>query len=121
MGSRVLICYGTAAGSTAETSERIARDVRAAGCEVASRPVGPDPDLSGVDALVLGSALHHMAWLPEDDKPSQDVKASALPDACCWSFPDRAEFDGRRLNDRERATVVCRIDITRVWRRAGPP
>jgi hypothetical protein len=72
---RVLVAYSTAAGSTAGVAERIAEALRRAGCEVACRPAGPDLDPAGVDALVLGSAVHNMAWLP--------------PPSTCWTGPPR--------------------------------
>jgi menaquinone-dependent protoporphyrinogen oxidase len=67
--TRVLVGYATAAGSTAGIAERIAGRVRDAGCEVSCRPVGRDVDPSEFDALVLGSAVHNMAWL----EPALDV------------------------------------------------
>jgi menaquinone-dependent protoporphyrinogen oxidase len=62
--ARVLVSYATAAGSTAEIAERIADVLRSAGCAVQCRPAGGDLDLNGFDALILGSAVHNMAWLP---------------------------------------------------------
>jgi menaquinone-dependent protoporphyrinogen oxidase len=61
---RVLVTYATAAGSTGGVAERIAEVLRVGGCTVVCRPAGPDLDLSGFDALVVGSAVHDMAWLP---------------------------------------------------------
>jgi menaquinone-dependent protoporphyrinogen oxidase len=61
--TRVLVGYATAAGSTAGIAERIADALRAAGCEVVCGPVGPDLDPAAFDALVVGSAVHNMAWL----------------------------------------------------------
>jgi menaquinone-dependent protoporphyrinogen oxidase len=63
-GPRVLVAYATAAGSTAGIAERIAEILRTTGCQVVCRPAGLDVDPSGFDALVLGSAVHDMAWLP---------------------------------------------------------
>lgn len=60
----VLVGYATAAGSTAGIAERIAGVLRESGLEVTCRPVGPDLDPAGFDALVIGSAVHNMAWLP---------------------------------------------------------
>jgi menaquinone-dependent protoporphyrinogen oxidase len=60
---RVLIAYATAAGSTAGIAERIAATLREQGCDVLCRAVGPDLEPSGYDALVVGSAVHNMAWL----------------------------------------------------------
>lgn len=61
--TRVLVGYATAAGSTAGIAERIAARLREAGCEVVCRPVGPEVDPTTFDALVIGSAVHNMAWL----------------------------------------------------------
>jgi menaquinone-dependent protoporphyrinogen oxidase len=60
----VLVAYASAAGSTADIAERITEIMRAAGCDVVCRPAGLDVGLAGFDALVLGSAVHDMAWLP---------------------------------------------------------
>jgi len=67
--SRVLVGYATAAGSTAGIAERIAGILRASGCEVVCRPLGADLDPAPFDALVLGSAVHNMAWL----RPALDL------------------------------------------------
>lgn len=66
---RVLVCYASAAGSTRGIAERIADRLRTDlrgrdGADVACRPAGPDLDPAGYDALVVGSAVHGMAWLP---------------------------------------------------------
>jgi menaquinone-dependent protoporphyrinogen oxidase len=59
----VLVAYATAAGSTTGVAERIADVLRRSGAEVLCRPAGPDVDLDAFDALVVGSAVHNMAWL----------------------------------------------------------
>ena len=66
---RVLVGYATAAGSTAGIAERVAATLREQGCEVDCRPVGPDLELAGFDAFIVGSAVHDMAWL----RPAVDV------------------------------------------------
>jgi menaquinone-dependent protoporphyrinogen oxidase len=60
---RVLVGYATAAGATAGIAERIADDLRAAGCDVVCCPAGPDLDPTTFEALVVGSAVHNMSWL----------------------------------------------------------
>lgn len=62
--TRVLVAYATAAGSTAGIAERIAEVLRADGAQVTCAPVGPGLDPDGFDAVVVGSAVHSMAWLP---------------------------------------------------------
>jgi len=83
MRTRVLVCYATAAGSTAGIAERIADVIGAAGCEVSCRPAGPDVELSGIDAVVLGSAVPDMAWLPGALEVQSRIPQSGLP---VWCF-----------------------------------
>jgi menaquinone-dependent protoporphyrinogen oxidase len=61
--THVLVGYATANGSTAGVAERIAARLRGLGCEVDCRPVGPDLEPGRFQAIVLGSAVHNMAWL----------------------------------------------------------
>ncbi len=62
--THVLVGYATAHGSTAEVAERIAARLRSSGWAVDARPVVPQLDPAPYDAIVLGSAVHDMAWLP---------------------------------------------------------
>jgi menaquinone-dependent protoporphyrinogen oxidase len=75
---RVLVSYATAAGSTAGIAERIAGVLRTASRDAVCRPADPDPDLADFDALVLGSAVHDMAWLP---RPSRCCTGPSHPGA----------------------------------------
>jgi menaquinone-dependent protoporphyrinogen oxidase len=62
----VLVTYATAAGSTAGIAQRIADRLTSDGFAVSCLPVdevrGP---VSSYDAVVVGSAIHDQAWLPE--------------------------------------------------------
>lgn len=111
---RVLVCYATAAGSTRGIAERIADRIRTdlggpgrAGLDVRCLPAGPDVDPAGVDALVVGSAVHGMAWLPE----ATAFLRRAADDAAApvWVFSVGGVDPGgplrRLLADRERATI----------------
>lgn len=81
--NRVLVTYATAAGSTAGVAERIAATLQADGAEVVCRPAGPDVDPSDFDAVVVGSAVHDMGWLP----PAVDVMLRAQQaDRPVWGF-----------------------------------
>jgi len=82
--ARVLVTYSTAAGSTAGIAERIAQVLAAAGCTVQCLPASAVPDVEGVDALVVGSAVHDMAWLA----PSADVlrRAAVSGPPAVWCF-----------------------------------
>lgn len=83
MRTRVLVCYATAAGSTAGIAARIAEVIGATGCDVSCRPAHPDLDLAGVDALVLGSAVHDMAWLPAALDVMMRIPRHSMP---VWCF-----------------------------------
>ena len=82
---RVLVSYATAAGSTAGIAERIADVLRTAGCDAVCRPADPDPDLAGFDALVMGSAVHDMAWLPSAVTMLHRAVASGYGPVWCFS------------------------------------
>lgn len=81
--TRVLVAYATAAGSTEGIAARIAEVLRADGAQVTCRPVGPDLDPAGFDAVVVGSAIHSMAWLPPALDFLRRVPAAAAP---VWVF-----------------------------------
>lgn len=79
----VLVAYATAAGSTAEVAGRIAAVLGEMGRRTACRPVGPDLDPGAFDALVVGSAVHDMAWLP----PGLDfLRRAAAVERPVWCF-----------------------------------
>lgn len=62
---RVLVGYATAHGSTQGIAERIAQGLRRLAIAADVRPMAEVDDLSGYDAVVLGSAIHGGNWLPE--------------------------------------------------------
>jgi menaquinone-dependent protoporphyrinogen oxidase len=87
---RVLVCYASAAGSTREIAERVAdriatvlRGRERSSVDVTCLPAGPAVDLSGVDALVVGSAVHDMAWLLEATSLLSRTAGTAIP---LWVF-----------------------------------
>jgi menaquinone-dependent protoporphyrinogen oxidase len=62
---RVLIAHASAHGSTRGIAERIARGLRGEGLEADCSPAGEVAGLAPYDAVVVGSAVHSMRWLPE--------------------------------------------------------
>lgn len=70
---RVIIAYASAAGSTADVAEEVAAVLTGRGYRVTCRPAGTDLDPLDADALVVGSAVHDMAWLA----PALDFLARA--------------------------------------------
>jgi menaquinone-dependent protoporphyrinogen oxidase len=95
--SRVLVGYATAGGSTQSIAERIADVLRDAGLTVVCRPVGPGLEPGAFDAVVVGSAVHGMAWLrPAVDFLSR-LPAGEAPSLWCFSVgglphPERTRF-----------------------------
>ena len=81
----VLVAYATAAGSTAGVAERIADVMSTAGATVVCRPADPDLDVVGFDGLVVGSAVHNMAWLPGALALLRRVTASGDRPVWCFS------------------------------------
>ena len=57
MDGKILIAYGTAAGSTAEVAQAIGEEIEKAGTQVDVRPVEEVKSLEGYDAIILGSAV----------------------------------------------------------------
>jgi menaquinone-dependent protoporphyrinogen oxidase len=61
----VLIGYASQHGSTRSIATRIGIRLNERGSQIDVRPIDQVEDLSRYDAVVLGSALHDDAWLPE--------------------------------------------------------
>lgn len=59
----ILVGYASAHGSTAEIAQFMGRLLEAYGARVTVAPVEEIHDLSGYDAIVLGSAIHGNMWL----------------------------------------------------------
>lgn len=91
MVKTVIVCYASAAGSTREVSERIAArlgaNLRRLGGEEPARVVceaaTPELDIVRAETLVVGSAVHNMAWLPEALSLLQRVAGTSTP---LWIF-----------------------------------
>ena len=61
----VLVTYVSPHGSTRGIAERIATRLRENALSVTCAPIHGAPALSEYDAVVVGSAIHDQAWLPE--------------------------------------------------------
>jgi menaquinone-dependent protoporphyrinogen oxidase len=106
----VVVVYATAAGSTAGIARHIADALSRAGCAVRCLPATEDPDLDDVDALVVGSAVHDMAWLP----PALDVlrRAAAAGPRSVWCFSVGAVNPRGRLTRAVAALEARRVGLT---------
>jgi menaquinone-dependent protoporphyrinogen oxidase len=59
----VLVAYASKHGATREIAERIASTLQAAGCDAEARPVQEVINLTGYDAVVIGSAVYFGSWM----------------------------------------------------------
>ena len=57
MTPKILLAYGTVAGSTAEVAQAIAEEINQAGVQVTVMPVEDVKDITGYDAVILGTAV----------------------------------------------------------------
>lgn len=82
---RILVVYASADGSTAEIASRVAQRLRERGHDAADQPVGSIGSLQGVDAVVLGSAIHGRQWL-DDAINFVTTNRQAVHDRPFWTF-----------------------------------
>ena len=57
MTKKILLAYGTAAGSTAEVAQAVGDEMGKGGAQVDIKPVESVTDITGYDAVVVGSAV----------------------------------------------------------------
>jgi menaquinone-dependent protoporphyrinogen oxidase len=81
----VLIAYATKHSSTEEIAERVGAAMQQAGCTAEVRPASEVDDLSGYDAVVLGSAVYAKRWRPEARKFAHR-HGRALRELPVWLF-----------------------------------
>lgn len=62
---QILVCYATRYGSTKEVAEIIGEQLSDLGYNVRISDLMRKIDLSGIDAVFIGSPLHLGKWLPE--------------------------------------------------------
>ncbi|RDI55242.1 flavodoxin domain-containing protein [Nocardia mexicana] len=82
---RIAVIYATAQGSTREIAEYIAEDLANRGADVEVADAEHAPELSRFDAVVLGSAVHGMDYLPAAGQFVRDHR-DALAARDVWMF-----------------------------------
>ena len=65
MSQKVLITYATKRGSTTEVAQAIGETISKKGIDVSILPIKDVADVSGYDAVFIGSAIRMGSWLPE--------------------------------------------------------
>ncbi len=81
----ILVAYSSAHGSTAGIAERIARRLRDWGHAAVASPVGAVDAVGRYEGVILGSAIHNGAWLPEAETFARN-QAEALQGRPVWLF-----------------------------------
>lgn len=81
----VLVAYATDHGSTRGIAVRIADRLRLRGVDATACAVADDLEVSGYEAVVLGSAVHGGNWLPEA-RQFADRNAAPLRERPVWLF-----------------------------------
>ena len=81
----VLVAYASKHASTAEIAERIAAAMRDAGCDAQAIAAAEVHDVSGYEAVVLGSAVYAKRW-QRDARSFARRHATALNAMPVWLF-----------------------------------
>ncbi|HEU5015051.1 MAG TPA: flavodoxin domain-containing protein [Roseiflexaceae bacterium] len=81
----ILVAVASKHGSTRAIAESIAEQLRSANLPVDLRAAGEVNDLSGYDAVILGSAVYAGSWLPEARKFAARFHAK-LAQVPVWVF-----------------------------------
>ncbi|WP_024805034.1 flavodoxin domain-containing protein [Nocardia sp. BMG51109] len=82
---RIAVIFATAQGSTREIAQYIGDDLANRGAQVEVADVEHAPELSRFDAVVLGSAVHNMDYLPAAGEFVRHHH-DALADRDVWMF-----------------------------------
>lgn len=96
---RVLVAYETAHGSTAEIAEAIAEAFRERGADCDLARCRKVRELSGYDAVILGSPVWAGKWLKPAQKflRANEERLAAMPLACfCTSLAAASESEQER-------------------------
>ena len=65
MNRRILVTYATRTGTTAGVAAAVGETLAARGFDVDVKPIVENPDPSGYEAVIIGSAINGGQWLPE--------------------------------------------------------
>ena len=109
---RILVVYASADGSTGEIAGHIAQRLRERGNDVSVQPAGAAANMHGIDAIVLGSAVHGRKWLSE---ASSFVNANrqAVHDLPFWTFsvgmPDALPKPFRKTARTEEDGIISQL------------
>lgn len=110
---RALVAAATKHGATQEIADAIARSLASAGIDVGARQVHEVTDLSGYDAVVLGSAVYMGSWL-QPARQFAEEHAEALANQPTWVFSSGP------IGDPPRPAAVKAVAIEPITARIHP-
>lgn len=107
----VLVLYASKYGATQGIAERIAMNLEEAGLDVTLRSVKEPGDLTGYDAVVLGSAVYFGSWLKEATRfvERHQVELAERPVWLFSSGPLGTETTDAEGNDMRETTTPKQI------------
>jgi menaquinone-dependent protoporphyrinogen oxidase len=120
----VLVAYATDHGSTRGIAVRIAERLCRQGVDARACAVEDLPEVSGYEAVVLGSAVHGGQWLPEA-RQFADRNAAPLRERPVWLFSvstlgDEESMFPPRVANRLRALRKETPEMTQLRRLLHP-
>src|SRR6185437_11947164 len=120
----VLVAYTTSHGSTRGIAIRIADRLHQQGIDARARAVADVPEVSGYEAVILGSAIHGGKWLPEA-RQFADRNAAPLRERPVWLFSvstlgDQESMFPPRIANRLRALRKETPEMTQLRRLLHP-
>jgi menaquinone-dependent protoporphyrinogen oxidase len=109
----VLVAYATGHGSTRGIADRIAGRLQVLGVDAEARAVADVPEVSGYEAVILGSAIHGGKWLPMAWQFA-GRNAASLRERPVWLFSVST------LGDEESMFPPRVASRLRAWRKETP-
>ena len=79
MGKKILVAYGTAAGSTADVAQAVGKEMEKAGVIVDVKPVEKVGSIEGYDAVVVGTAVRAFRVLSNTRRFMRKQKRALRP------------------------------------------
>lgn len=114
MSSKILIAYASKCGSTADISQKIGEVLSTHNLRVDVKPVGEITDISGYQAVVIGSAIRFGQWLPDGIlflKSNHDALQS-IPTAMFTVHMQNTDDSSESRANRELYVKAAREQIT---------
>ena len=118
MNKKILVAYGSRAGSTSEVAEEIGKRLSEAGASVDILNVKSVTDMNGYQAVVLGSAIRMGQWVPEMVAFIENNQAvlKSMPAAfftmCLYNLDPSKVEEVKTYMDKPKALVAPKAEAT---------